>query len=588
MDEALAIERITETENLTDGLDDDDANWLLQWGTGHAGGLIAGIADEEAAGEKVNQLMAVMRSLNAVAADRTVKDPAGLGDDIRALRERYAATFGSTIAGDEGKIARLSVALPTLTPREAMQQVLALLEAPTAAPAPPTLESGGPTAAVAPVAAPPRGPGLQLPPQPPAAHPARPQAPPNRTQPIDSPRGRLHSLRRRVLPSAQTRRGRRTLLIGVVSALTAIAVLIALLIGPLRRQAPAPPATVEIATPSPDITVYFTEPSSQISAGLDQLVVADLDGAKKTIDVASFDFNLPSVTNALARAERRGVAVRVVLDEKNGTQILRASDSPEKKQFNALDALGTARIPVVDGGRATGLMHNKFILIDDAILFVGSSNLSYNDTFRNNNNLLRITNATLIANYQARFNEMFVARRFGTNATVGTLAPRLMIDGATVENYFSPRDRVMRKLVTLVSGARKSVHFLAFTYTNPDLAAAMIARARVGVQVQAVIENRGASQGALPSLFCNSVAVQTDGNQYTMHDKVIILDGQTVITGSYNFTQTADKYNDDNVVVLHDPALAGVYEHEFARIVAEAKQPSALNCAATPVLTPAA
>src|SRR5258708_39606851 len=99
MDEALAIERITETENLTDGLDDDDATWLLQWGTSRVGGLIAGIADEEAAGEKVNQLMAVMRLLNAIAADRTVKDPASLGDDIRALRERYAAAFGSTIAG---------------------------------------------------------------------------------------------------------------------------------------------------------------------------------------------------------------------------------------------------------------------------------------------------------------------------------------------------------------------------------------------------------------------------------------------------------------------------------------------------------
>ena len=49
MDEALAIERITETEKLTDGLD-DDANWLLQWGTSRVGGLIAGIADEEAAG----------------------------------------------------------------------------------------------------------------------------------------------------------------------------------------------------------------------------------------------------------------------------------------------------------------------------------------------------------------------------------------------------------------------------------------------------------------------------------------------------------------------------------------------------------
>ncbi|HEX6540208.1 MAG TPA: hypothetical protein VF040_00520, partial [Ktedonobacterales bacterium] len=85
MDEALAIERITENENLTDGLNDEDARWLLQWGTGHAGELIAGATDDEAAGQKINQLMAVMRSLNAIAADRTVKDSASLAADIRTL-----------------------------------------------------------------------------------------------------------------------------------------------------------------------------------------------------------------------------------------------------------------------------------------------------------------------------------------------------------------------------------------------------------------------------------------------------------------------------------------------------------------------
>jgi phosphatidylserine/phosphatidylglycerophosphate/cardiolipin synthase-like enzyme len=575
MDERLAIERILENENLTDGLEDEDANWLLEWGTSRVGGLIAGIEDDEAAGEKVSQVMAVMRSLNAIAADRAVEDPASLADEIRTLRDRYAAAFGSAAPSDadeEDEIARLSAALPALTAREAMQRVLAWLEAPRLVPAPPP-------AGAEPAAAPPSGPGQGCS----APQTPEPEEPRNQTQSTGAGGSRPGSPRRG--PSlGRSCRGRTALLLGVVSVITVLSVLIALLVGLLPRQAP-----VEVAAPSRDITVYFTEPSSgQTTAGLDQRVVAALDQAKKTIDIASFDFNLPSVASALARAEGRGVAVRVVLDEKNGTQVLRASDAPDKNPFNALQTLAAAHIPVVDGGRSNGLMHDKFVLIDSAILFVGSWNMSYNDTFRNNNNLLRITNKTLIANYQAKFDEMFTARRFGARSMVGAPTPRLMVDSEVVENYFSPRDGVMSKLVALVRGARKSVHFLAFTYTNPNLAAAMIAQSRAGVQVQGVVENRGASQGALPGLFRNNVAVQTDGNQYTMHDKVIILDDQTVVTGSYNFTQTADKYNDDNVIVLHDPALASLYEEEFGRIVAVARQPANVNCVATPVTTPAA
>ena len=355
--------------------------------------------------------------------------------------------------------------------------------------------------------------------------------------------------------------------------------LIALLFAALLSTA-CSPSLSPINTPASDITVYFTTPSDQTANGIDQHVVADLDKAEKTIDLASFDFNLPSVTNALARAEGRGVTVRVVLDEVNGSQVLRASDTPDKQEYRALDALAAAHIPVVDGGRSSGLMHDKFILIDSAILYVGSWNMSFNDTFRNNNNLLRLTNATLIANYQAKFHEMFDDHRFGAKAEVGAQTPRLTMGDIDVENYFSPPDHVMDRLVALVNGAQTSVDFLAFTYTDADLASAMIARDKAGVKVRGVIENRGASQGALPDLFCRGLAVQTDGNPQTMHDKVIILDGQTVITGSFNFTVSADKYNDDNVIVLHDPALAQLYEQEFARISSIAKQPSNVDCSA--------
>ncbi len=328
------------------------------------------------------------------------------------------------------------------------------------------------------------------------------------------------------------------------------------------------------------LQVYFTDPNppDNLGHGIDQVVIAAVASASTSIDATSFDLNLPDLVNALAAAEKRGVRVRVVYDGVNGN--LEVNNAASGRQpFDALKTLRSAQVGLVDGGRSNGLMHDKMVIVDGRILFVGSWNLSYNDTYRNNNNLLRITDPRLIANYQAKFDEMYVDRRFGTRAMVAAPNPSLIIDGTAVENYFAPEDQVMSHLLDLVNGAKKSVHYMIYTYTHRDLSEAMIARARAGVDVSGVIEDRGSLNGALVSLYCARLPVKVDGNPYTMHHKVIILDGTTVVTGSFNFTNAADNDNDDNLIVIHNPALAAAYEQEFQKIYAQGQAPGAdLKC----------
>ncbi len=324
------------------------------------------------------------------------------------------------------------------------------------------------------------------------------------------------------------------------------------------------------------LKVFFTNPNppDQVDNGIDKFVVDEVNNAQATIDVTSFDLNLPSFVNAVVAAEQRGVQVRVVYDGKNGNQTLDANQSPTGQDFNAVSVMQDAGIQLVNDGRSNGLMHDKLIIIDSKILFMGSWNMSYNDTFRNNNNLLEITDPTLIANYQAKFDELFVNKQFGTHAEAGAQTPQLTIDGIQVLNYFSPVDNVMDKLVDLVNGAQTSIRFIIFTYTDQNLANAMIARYQAGVDVAGVIENRGASQGAYVPLACAKVPVKVDGNKYTMHHKVIIIDNSIVVTGSFNFTKSADTANDDNVLVIYDPTIAQQYLDEFNRINSISKDPN--------------
>ncbi len=128
MNEQAAIDRILETENLTDSLEDDDANWLIDWGIERVRPLIAGIEDDEAAGEKVNQLMAVMRRLNQITADRKVKSAAELAADVDLFLAAYGAAFGRMRSLGSGEAVSACVAIKTMLPLDTLQRLIALAE----------------------------------------------------------------------------------------------------------------------------------------------------------------------------------------------------------------------------------------------------------------------------------------------------------------------------------------------------------------------------------------------------------------------------------------------------------------------------
>ncbi len=98
MDKERFTERILETENLTDELEDADANWLLDWGIARLDAVLLGVKDEETAGNRVNALMAVMRKINRITGSYTSQSPQALAEDLAALHDLFAAAFGPQAA----------------------------------------------------------------------------------------------------------------------------------------------------------------------------------------------------------------------------------------------------------------------------------------------------------------------------------------------------------------------------------------------------------------------------------------------------------------------------------------------------------
>lgn len=310
--------------------------------------------------------------------------------------------------------------------------------------------------------------------------------------------------------------------------------------------------------------LYFTNPESPVASqrtgGADIPLVTAIEAARLTIDAAMYSLSLNSVRNALVRAHQRGVQVRVVME----------SDNMERADPQALIEAG---IPVL-GDRRQGLMHNKFMVIDQSEVWTGAMNFTDSGTYQDNNNIMRIHSLKVAEDYTAEFNEMFVDDKFGPDEGSSTPNPRVSIDGTLVDIYFSPDDNVANNLLDLIYNADESIDFLALSFTSDPLAEAIRARAEAGVTVRGVMDDSSidSNVGNEYEAFRQAgLDVRRDGNTHgLLHHKVIIIDGQIVILGSYNFTNSAETRNDENLVVIYDAYIASQYLAEFQRDFSQA------------------
>lgn len=325
------------------------------------------------------------------------------------------------------------------------------------------------------------------------------------------------------------------------------------------------PTSTQTSTQTAWYEVYFTTPQypdkpDYHHGSLDEKLVAFINTATKTIDLADYDFDLENVATALAQAVQRGVRVRMVTD----TDTLTNKNAAIQKAFGLLNQ---AKIPVVDDKRGP-IMHNKFLVVDNVAVWTGSWNFTDGDTYRLNNNAIKIMSPELAQNYTAEFEKMFVQRKFGPNKPAGVPNPVLTINGVHVENYFAAEDHVANHIIEHLNQAQQSIHFLAFSFTHDPIGDAVMARAKAGVQIAGVFETTGSQTkfSEFGRMKQAGLDVLTDGNPYVMHHKVFVIDNREVIFGSFNFSDNADKDNDENLLIIDDVALATAFEAEFQRV----------------------
>ena len=379
------------------------------------------------------------------------------------------------------------------------------------------------------------------------------------------------------------------------------------------------------------IQVYFNMPSDQNEAtpgnknndqhDLIGTLEALIDSAQHSVDLCIYDLEQPRIGRALARAQQRGLRVRLVTDNyhRNDSQQVDSLMWQILREGGVISIDDDGDVYMPDGTifdnslvNAGADMHNKFAVIDanndnpnDDYVWTGSTNLTYTGAFNTNHTIVIKDNALAKA-YVAEFEQMWGSSsdlpnperaRFHKDKKPVT-DHIFYIDSTRVELYFAPINRndtkpsVVNRLVEVVEQeAQHDVSFQAFAISaNFPLSRKIWELSATGdITLNGVIDRRFygryESQGdiwASPAAKVTNRMILPSNELRKLHHKVMILDAANpepndeavVFTGSYNFSNNAEKNNDENLLIIYSDKIANQFYQDFRGVVARAQDKS--------------
>ncbi|HNX77725.1 MAG TPA: phospholipase D-like domain-containing protein [Candidatus Rifleibacterium sp.] len=341
---------------------------------------------------------------------------------------------------------------------------------------------------------------------------------------------------------------------------------------------------------SPNIRVGFG-PSKQGETGLDTEFIKFVDGTRKTFEGAFFEIRLDSVVDAFIRAKKRGVDIKLVVDNNyyflppdpatqddidaltpHPIRTPGRRNAPQTDLNPFITRLLQAGIEIVDDNNRSSLMHNKFGVRDGESVWTGSFNLTDTCSYKNPNNAIQVKSKELAAIFRAEFREMFNDRSFGPTSPRHEERQMVKVDDTNIEVFFAPEDNPNSRIAEAISQAEKEIFFMQFAFTADDLRDLLIQKHKSGCDVRGIFDRtlyRSTGPfGEFSHLTEVGVPVKIYPGLGKFHHKVFVVDPEgkdpRVILGSENASTNGNNANDENIMVLHSKKIAGMFKEEFS------------------------
>lgn len=159
---------------------------------------------------------------------------------------------------------------------------------------------------------------------------------------------------------------------------------------------------------------------------------------------------------------------------------------------------------------------------------------------------------------QQRFGIFLLVGWLAAGAVCSWSAPKLP---ASVEIFYSPKGGCEDAIVNMLRAAKQTIFVQAYSFTSKPIVSALVAAAKRGVKVQLILDRSNLTQKsseADEAAFAG-LKVKIDAKHEIAHNKIMIVDGESVITGSFNFSRNAEENNAENLVILRSKDVAARY-----------------------------
>lgn len=340
---------------------------------------------------------------------------------------------------------------------------------------------------------------------------------------------------------------------------------------------------------SGDMLVYFNQwvdhdyahPNNEavyLPQTIDDTLVAYINRAQESIDVAIYNTTSSSSVadyiGALNQAYANGVQVRVIYNGDTGNTGI-AELNPAIPKLESPDA---------DFQAGIGIMHNKFFVFDAnaadpnlPLVWTGSTNLTTQQINTDANHAVIIQDRSLAIAYEMEFEEMwgstginpdFANSRLGAAKTDNT--PHVFnINGSRVECYFSPSDQTNSRILKAINEANDDLLVNTMLITKSDLANEIITKHNEGSNVAVLVNTE--SQSSTFNTMRNSLSGRL--GEYTgvtgiLHHKTMLANAISnlnpyVLTGSHNWSASAEERNDENTLVIYNESIVNQFFQEY-------------------------
>ena len=339
------------------------------------------------------------------------------------------------------------------------------------------------------------------------------------------------------------------------------------------------------------INVYFSKSvnfsvakiESAKVANFSTILINQINAAQFSIDMSAYSFSGTvgaNIATALLSARSRGVKIRVVGEKDNqGTA--------------PWTTLKTGGVTVIDDGydlvnAGAGLMHNKFYVFDnrdqtsdtDDWVLMGSWNATDPGTNNDAQNILVIQDKALATAYTIEFEEMWGSNTDSPNQSTSRFGARkldntphkFVIGGTPMELFFSPTDKTSAHINNALKTAQTSINVAMLSFTRDELAQTIAAKKIAGKKARVLMDNNTDGGNDFLYLQTNGVDIRLPGAALTgmLHHKYAIVDAenpsapdQIVVTGSHNWSNSAETINNENTLIVHSKRIANLFLQEF-------------------------